>query len=218
LTFSIIAVDGPSGEVGGAVASRLIGVGSLVTHARANVGVIASLTCRKEPVRFRYGREGLSLLSQNYSVEEVLERLLEVDSKREEMQISVIDMGGRVAAFTGKKMPEWCGHIVGNGFSIQGNTLANQNVARSMLEAYQTTGANELAIRLATALMAGDDAGGDRRGKQAAGLLVVRDYGGVLGFSDEVVNLRVDDHTEPVRELLRLLPLYTDTFRSRRFR
>ncbi|MFI5422286.1 MAG: DUF1028 domain-containing protein, partial [Nitrososphaerales archaeon] len=102
MTFSIIAIDRSNGDLGGAVASRLIGVGSLVTHVKPGLGVVATLTSRTRPVRFRYGLEGLNLLSQKLSAEEVLEQLLKVDDKTEEMQLSVIDVKGRVATFTGK--------------------------------------------------------------------------------------------------------------------
>ncbi|MDG7001598.1 MAG: DUF1028 domain-containing protein [Nitrososphaerota archaeon] len=215
MTFSIIAVDKKSGSVGGAVASKLIGVGSLVTHARANIGVVATLTCRSDPIRFRYGQEGLSLLSQQLSADDVLARLLRVDDKKDQMQLSVIDRSGRVATFTGKLMPEWCGNLTGEGFSIQGNTLAGPKVLSSMFDTFSSS-TGDFATKLAMALKAGDEAGGDRRGKQGAGLLVVKEYGGVLGISDDVVNLRVDDHPEAVRELIRMLPGYMETFQNRR--
>src|SRR5438309_10813267 len=123
MTFSIIAFDKESGEVGGAVARRLISVGSLVVHAKDNVGVVATLTCRTKAIRFRYGQEGLRLLESGKSSKEVLATLLDADAKKDEMQLSAIDSSGIVSTFTGRLMPECCGHLVGQDFSIQGNTL-----------------------------------------------------------------------------------------------
>jgi uncharacterized Ntn-hydrolase superfamily protein len=215
MTFSIVAYDKRTGEVGGAVASRLISVGSLVTHARVNVGVVATLTCRTKAIRFRYGLEGLELLNNGLTGKEVLSRLLEADDRREEMQLSVIDNSSRVSTFTGKLMPEWCGHLVGENFSVQGNTLVGAQVVESMFDTFKSS-SGDLASRLLKSLVAGDNAGGDRRGKQAAGLYVAKQFAGVMGFSDDAVNLRVDDHIEPVHELERLLAEYTETFRGRR--
>ena len=215
MTFSIIAIDKKNGDLGGAVASKLVSVGSLVTHAKHGIGLAAVLTGRSKPIRFKYGEEALKLLAKGYDAHQVLEHLLKVDNNSEEMQISIIDIKGKVACFTGRKMPPWCGHLSGEGFSVQGNTLAGSIVVEKMFETFKSK-SDDLATRLAISLESGDLAGGDRRGKQAAGLLVLRDFGGAMGFNDDLVNIRVDDHPEPVKELLRLKTIFEEAFRSKR--
>ncbi|MDA4128849.1 MAG: DUF1028 domain-containing protein [Thaumarchaeota archaeon] len=215
MTFSIIARGKKTGDFGAAVASRMIRVGALVVHARANLGALATQNARTEPFRFRYGQEGLRMLEEGLGPKDVVKRLLAVDGKSDQMQLSVLDKTGQVESYTGKSMPEWAGHIAGDNFSVQGNLLAGEGVVRGMYEAYTRSEGHGLAERLLRALEGGDAAGGDRRGKQAAGLIVVREFGGPNSLSDKLVDLRVDDNVEPFKELRRLLSLHDQTNASR---
>src|SRR2546427_3246021 len=215
MTFSIVARDKKTGDFGAAVASRMIRVGGLVPHARAGVGAMATQNARTEPFRFRYGQEGMKLLEQGLASKEVLARLLDADDKSEQMQLAVIDRSGQVATHTGRGMPAWSGHMVGDNFSVQGNLLAGEKVVRRMRDAYESSEGSGLAERLLRALEGGDSVGGDQRGKQAAGLIVVREFGGPNSLSDKLVDLRVDDHVEPFKELRRLLNLHNQTNISR---
>ncbi|MCS7185510.1 MAG: DUF1028 domain-containing protein, partial [Armatimonadota bacterium] len=135
---------------------------------------------------------------------QVLKQLLANDKDREVRQVGIVDARGRAAAFTGKKCLPWAGHIVGKGFAVQGNILAGEQVVKAMAKAFQET-QGELAERLMAALEAGEQAGGDARGKQSAAILVVRKGAGYGGFDDRYIDLRVDDHPEPVKELRRIL-------------
>ncbi len=154
-----------------------------------------------------YGPQGLSLLEEGLSAPEVVKRLVEADEGREHRQLGVVDARGRAAAFTGSECLPWAGHLVGQGYSCQGNILVGRETVEGMAEAFETT-EGELVDRLLAALSAGQEAGGDRRGQQSAGLLVVREGGGYGGLNDRVVDLRVDDHPTPILELQRLLGLH----------
>lgn len=202
MTFSIVAYDPETGDLGVAVASRFLAVGSIVPHARAKVGAIATQSYACE----YFGPVGLKLLENGLSPEEVLNRLLSNDQHREKRQVAIINTKGQVAVFTGKECIEWAGHIAGDNFSVQGNILVGPNVLESMASAFRETD-GELVDKLIASLEAGEIAGGDRRGKQSAAILVVREKGGYLGESDKYVDLRVDDHPDPIKELKRLFNL-----------
>ncbi|MGQ4834490.1 MAG: DUF1028 domain-containing protein [Candidatus Asgardarchaeia archaeon] len=209
-TFSIVAVDLNKGDWGVAVASKFIAVGAVVPWAKAKVGAIATQAL----ANVSYGPRGLDLLSKGLSAEEVLNKLIESDDMKDDRQVGIVDSKGNVAAWTGKKCFEWAGHIVGDGFSVQGNILAGEQVVEEMAKAFETT-KGELVDRLLAALEAGDKAGGDRRGKQSAAILVVREKGGYGGYTDRYVDLRVDDHVEPVKELQRLFKIWDLTLLTR---
>jgi len=185
------------------VASKFPAVGSVVPWARAGVGAIATQAW----ANVAYGPDGLALLGAGRSAEEVLRLLTEADEGRDRRQLGVVDAAGRAAGFTGPGCTEWAGGATGEGFACQGNILAGPEVVDRMAAAYSEA-QGDLVDRLLAALRAGDDAGGDRRGKQSAAVLVVRNAGGYDGRNDRYVDLRVDDHTEPVLELLRIFEVY----------
>jgi uncharacterized Ntn-hydrolase superfamily protein len=201
-TFSIVAFDPKTGDLGVAVASRVLAVGAVVPYAQAGVGAIATQAFANTT----YGPKGLALLRKGLTPEQVLKRLLTEDKDREHRQVGIVDAKGRAIAFTGKKCLPWAGHLVGKGYAVQGNILAGEQVVKAMAQAFENT-KGELAERLMAALEAGESAGGDARGKQSAALLVVRKGGGYGGFDDRYIDLRVDDHPEPVKELRRLLTM-----------
>ncbi len=201
-TFSIVACDLEAGEWGVAVESKFLAVGPVVPWAAANVGAIAT----QAYANTSYGPRGLELLRSGLSAEEVVKKLTEEDEGREHRQLGVVDAQGRAAAFTGKECYDWAGHLVGEGYACQGNILASQRVVEAMAEAFERT-EGPLADRLLAALRAGQAAGGDRRGQQSAALLVVKEKGGYGGFTDRLVDLRVDDHPQPIEELARLWKL-----------
>lgn len=178
--------------VGAAVPAAAFGAGALATQAAANL---------------RYRPDGLALLSQGRSAQEVLDALTAADEGREERQAGVVDRDGGSATYTGPGCHPWAGGRTGDGWAAQGNILAGPEVVDAMAEAFEAA-QGPLAHRLVAGLLAGDDAGGDRRGKQSAALYVVSEGGGYGGGSDVLVDVRVDDHPEPVRELARLLDLY----------
>lgn len=200
MTFSIVAYDPAEESWGVGVASKFLGVGGVVNWAQAGAGAVATQAFCK----VSFGREGLALMAAGKSAQDTLNTLLENDLKREHRQVGVVDRNGNAAAHTGKNCYDWAGHIVGEGFSCQGNILAGQQVVAAMAEAYKAA-SGELADRLVAALLAGDDAGGDRRGKQGAGVLVVKEGGGYGGDTDRYLDARVDDDPEPVKRLQRLV-------------
>lgn len=206
-TFSIVAYDPETGELGVAVASRVLAVGYIVPWAKPGVGAIATQAL----VNVRYGPEGLRLLEQGLSPEEVIRRLTEADTGRESRQIGIVDARGRSAAYTGSGCQPWAGHRIGPNYAVQGNILVGPEVVDTMARVFEQT-RGPLAKRLLAALMAGDQVGGDRRGRQSAALLVVRERGGYDGVGDRLVDIRVDDHPEPVQELARLYGLWSYTF------
>lgn len=211
-TFSIVAYDPGTEEWGVAVASRVLAVGYIVPWAEAGVGAVATQALADVD----YGVEGLKLLEAGYSAEEVLQTLLEKDEGRDERQVAIVDGEGNVFAFTGESTLEWSGHIMGEYFSVQGNILVGEEVLEEMAKAFQDS-SGPLGRRLIEALKAGDDAGGDSRGKQSAAILVVKEGGGYQGKFDRLVNIRVDDHSEPVRELERIYHLWEYNFMVERY-
>jgi len=202
-TFSIVAFDPKNGDLGVAVQSKFLAAGAVVPWAKAKVGAIATQSWANTS----YGPKGLELLSLGLSAPEVVEILIAEDEGRDLRQVGIVDAQGRAAAYTGKGCFEWAGHVIGPGYACQGNILAGPRVVEAMAEAFERN-EGELAHRLVAALEAGQAAGGDRRGQQSAALLVVREKGGYGGFNDRYVDLRVDDHPEPIKELKRLLSLY----------
>ncbi|MFN8622649.1 MAG: DUF1028 domain-containing protein [Chloroflexota bacterium] len=201
MTFSIVAHDPVTGQLGGAVASRFLAVGGLVLYARADVGVVATQAL----ANLAWGPRGLDLLAAGASPAQALDVLITTDELPERRQAGLIDAQGRVAAHTGSGCMTWAGHLPGDRFTCQGNILASGAVLDAVAEVMRTRGDLPLADRLVAALAAGQAAGGDRRGQQSAGVLVVQRGGGYGGGSDRLVDLRVDDHPTPVDELARLL-------------
>lgn len=204
-TFSIVARDPQTGELAVGVQSKFLAVGSAVPWAKANVGAVATQAW----ANVAYGPEGLALLEAGLSAQEVVDRLIANDEGREHRQVGVVDRHGNAAAYTGSKCMHWAGHHVGNGYTCQGNILVSEATVTEMARAYEASGhLPHLADRVLAALEAAQNAGGDSRGKQSAALYVVREKGGYGGFNDRLVDLRADDHPEPIAELKRLLELH----------
>ncbi|GKU24026.1 DUF1028 domain-containing protein [Clostridium folliculivorans] len=202
-TFSIVGYDPVEKEWGVAVQSKFLGVGALVPWAKAGVGAIATQSwCNTS-----FGPEGLKLLEEGLSAEKVLEKLLENDEQKEYRQVGIVDAEGKGATFTGKECFNWAGGIAGENFACQGNILVNPETVEALADTFKNT-KGDLAERLVAALDSAQSAGGDSRGKQSAALLVVKEKGGYGGFNDRYIDLRVDDHVEPIKELKRLLDLY----------
>lgn len=203
-TFSIVAFDPATGDLGVAVASRVFAVGNHVPWAEAGVGAVAT----QAAMNGGYGPRGLELLRQGLTAQQVIDRLLAEDEfdRKEGRQVAVVDAKGNVAVYTGPAANEWKGHIKGVHYSVQGNILTGPHVAEAMAKAFENT-QGELAEKLYAALKAGDDAGGDRRGRQSASVLVVRKGGGSSLNNDRLCYINVDDNPDPLLELGRLLPL-----------
>jgi uncharacterized Ntn-hydrolase superfamily protein len=202
-TFSIVARDPANGDLGVAVASKFLAVGSVVPWAQAGAGAVATQAL----ANVGYGPRGLELMAQGRSAQETLAALLADDPEREQRQVGLVDAQGGAAAHTGSACMDWAGHIVGSGFAAQGNILAGPPVVAAIAEAF-VAAQGELADRLLAALQAGDAAGGDRRGRQSAALYVARAGGSYGGVLDRYIDLRVDDHASPAHELERLLKLH----------
>jgi uncharacterized Ntn-hydrolase superfamily protein len=194
MTWSIIARDAASGRTGIIVATRFFAVGAWVPHIRTGVGAIASQAFFNP----YYGVMGLELLAAGASAQAALARLVDGDEGRANRQVHALDKWGGFAAYTGAACIDWCGHLVGEGYSIAGNMLAGPAVLEATSRSLRANGAVPLAQRLIIAMQAGEAAGGDKRGKQSAALLIhdAEDY--------PLYDLRVDDHAEPLAELARL--------------
>jgi uncharacterized Ntn-hydrolase superfamily protein len=206
-TFSIVAFDPKTGDLGIAVESKYFGVGSVVPWAKAGVGAVATQSL----ARVSFGPDGLQLMQDGTPAEEVLRRLIAKDERSDFRQVGIVDARGRVAAHTGAECIPWAGHRTGENFTVQGNLLTGAEVIAAMAETFErarSSGSGELAEWLMSALEAGQAAGGDRRGQQSAALLVVRADGGPGGDNDRYVDLRVEDHPQPIVELHRLLKLH----------
>ncbi len=202
-TFSIVAYDPAEEAWGVAVASKFLAAGAVVSWARAGAGAVATQAL----ARVSFGPDGLAMLAAGKSASETLAALLAADPGREDRQVGIVDAHGGAAAHTGANCFAWAGHRVGEGFTCQGNILTGPETLDAMAETFQTA-RGELADRLVAALRAGDTAGGDRRGKQAAGVLVVRHNGGYGGDNDRYLDLRVDDDPEPVKRLQELVAMH----------
>ena len=194
MTWSIIARDKNTGQFGIAVATRFFAVGALVPHLKSGVGAIATQAL----VNLFYGTDGLRLLEQGASAAEVVATVTAADSGRDQRQVHAIDTQGGTAAHTGKSCIDWCGHVAGDNFSVAGNMLAGPRVIEDTAAAYAKNAALSFPRRLIAAMRAGEAAGGDKRGKQSAALVIC----GEEEWPD--LNLRVDDHAEPLAELERL--------------
>lgn len=203
MTFSIVGFDPQTKELGVAVASKFLCVGAVVPFAKAGVGAIATQSW----ANLDYGVDGLDMLQRGMSPEEVLKELVANDEKSGARQVGMVDASGRSAIFTGKDCFDWAGGLAEANFAIQGNILVSEDTVNDMKAVFlQKEGS--LAERLLAALQAGDIAGGDKRGKQSAALLVVKENGSYGGYTDRYIDLRVDDHADPVKELARLLKLH----------
>jgi uncharacterized Ntn-hydrolase superfamily protein len=194
MTWSIIARDSATGHFGIAVATRFFAVGARVPHIAAGRGAVATQAL----VNPYYGIDGVKLLREGREPGDIVKTLIAADSGRESRQLHIMDAKGRIAAFTGEECVDWCGHIHGDGFSIAGNMLAGAAVLDNTAKAYVANTSLAFARRLIAALRAGEAAGGDKRGKQSAALLIHGDE----EWSD--LDLRVDDHADPLAELERL--------------
>jgi uncharacterized Ntn-hydrolase superfamily protein len=194
MTWSIIARDKTTGQIGIAVATRFFAVGARVPHIAAGIGGVATQAL----VNPYYGIDGVNLLREGKRPQEIVETLLASDGGRESRQLHIMDVEGRIAAHTGKDCVDWCGHLAGDGFSIAGNMLAGGAVIDETAKAYIANASLPFARRLLAAMRAGEAAGGDKRGKQSAALLIH----GEEEWS--ALDLRVDDHADPLEELERL--------------
>lgn len=202
-TYSIVARDPQTGEMGVAVQSNWFSVGSLVSWAEAGVGAIATQSF----VNPSFGPHGLELLRSGKTAQDVLKELLDADEGREVRQLAIVDAKGNVAAHTGKKCIPAAGHYVGDNFSVEANLMLNDKVWPAMAKAFQES-TGPLAERMVTALEAAQSVGGDIRGKQSAAILVVRAQPTGKIWEDRAIDLRIEDHAEPVKEIRRLLKLY----------
>ena len=209
-TFSIVARDPHTGDYGVAVQSRYFAVGDVVPHARAKVGAVAT----QARGNLLYGPQGLALLEKGLAAEQVIRQLIAPDQLRDERQVGVVDQAGRAASYTGDKALEWAGGRTGAGYAVQGNMLAGPQVVDAIATAFEAA-PGDFATRLVYALAAGQAAGGDARGRQSAALLVAREKGGYLGLTDRYIDLHVEDHPTPIRELARLLRIRQAQFLSK---
>jgi len=203
-TYSICACDLAAGQWGVATQSKFLAVGSVVPWAAPHIGAIATQSYANP----RYGPEGLELLREGFSAEEVVERLTAADGDRALRQLGVVDGEGRAATFTGEECHAWAGGRTGSGYAAQGNILVSGDTVDALAETFEATGGRPLAERLLDCLDAAEAAGGDSRGRQSAALLVVERDGGYASLSDTLVDLRVDDHPDPLVELRRIHRLH----------
>jgi len=203
MTFSIVAYDPAAKEWGVATASKFLAVGAVVPWAAANAGAIAT----QSYANTSYGPNGLALLAQGLGADVVLDRLLADDPGRDQRQVGIVDRRGRAATFTGAGCHAWAGGLTGDGYAVQGNILVSGRTIEAMALKFEAA-TGELADRLVAALAAAQRAGGDRRGRQSAAVLVVREQGGYAGFNDRYLDLRVDDDPQPIARLKGLLALH----------
>ena len=206
-TYSIAACDLEAGQWGVATQSKFLAVGSVVPWAEPGIGAIATQAYANP----RYGSEGLVLLREGLSAEEVVERLTAAYEGRDQRQLGVVDNQGRSASFTGKECLDWAGGRTGPCYAAQGNILVSAETVDAIAETFEAS-QGPLVERLLGSLDAGQAAGGDRRGQQSAAILVVEQDGGYAGLSDTVVELRVEDHELPLQELRRLYRLHEALF------
>src|SRR6266540_193772 len=207
-TYSIAACDPEAEQWGVAVQSRFLAVGSVVPWAEPHVGAIATQSYANP----RYGPDGLALLREGRSAEEVIEALTSADEGRAERQVGVVDRNGHGATFTGEGCHEWAGGRSGECYAAQGNILVSAATVDALAVTFESNAHLELAERLIECLAAAQAAGGDRRGQQSASLLIVQKDEGYAKLSDTVVDLRVDDHERPIAELRRLFSLHQELF------
>ncbi|MGP1674774.1 MAG: DUF1028 domain-containing protein, partial [Candidatus Limnocylindrales bacterium] len=203
MTFSIVARDPATGDLGVAVASKFLAVGSVVPWAQAGIGAIATQAW----ANVSYGADGLAELSRGDDAATVVAALIGADAAKSERQLGIVDARGRAATHTGTRCLAWAGGRTAEDVAVQGNILVGPAVVDDAMAAFQTA-QGPLPDRLLAALAAGDQAGGDARGRQSAALLVVRAAGGYSGGNDRWIDLRVDDHPGPIPELRRLLGVW----------
>ena len=202
-TFSIVARDHETGEVGVAVQSHWFSVGSVVSWAEAGVGAVATQSF----VNISFGRRGLDLLKEGKSPDEALKILINSDEGRDFRQVAIIDVQGRVAAYTGNKCIKDASHITGDNFSVQANMMLNDKVPPAMSKAFQDT-KGPLAERMVAAMKAAQSTGGDIRGQQSAAVLIVKGKASDKPWEDRLIDLRVEDHPEAVNEIERVLRIH----------
>ena len=202
-TFSIVARDPVNGDVGVGVASKSLAVGMAIPYAQAGVGAVAT-QCY---TNMSYGPKGLAMMADGLSAQDALDRLVGADEGRERRQVGMVDAGGLAVSYSGTDCDDWAGGRTGEGYACQGNVLVGGAVLDAMAETFENA-KGALPDRLHAALSAGEAAGGEKYGRQSAALLVMRKQAGDGGFDDTLVNLRVDDCSEPLPELGRLLELY----------
>jgi uncharacterized Ntn-hydrolase superfamily protein len=210
VTFSIVGFDPGNGDLGIAVASKFPCVGAVVPWARAGVGAVATQAWANTDL----GPDGLRLMADGMPASSALDAVLEGDDGRDERQAGFVDASGGAATFTGSGCVDWAGGVTGEHFAAQGNILVGEDVVAAMADAFVRT-EGDLSDKLLAAVRAGDAAGGDRRGRQSAALLVVRARGGYEGRNDRYIDLRVDDHPDAPAELARLFTVWDDTMLGR---
>jgi uncharacterized Ntn-hydrolase superfamily protein len=206
-TYSIVACDLEAEQWGVSVQSKFLSVGSVVPWAEPHVGAIATQAYANP----RYGPNGLQLLREGLSAQEVVDRLTAEDEGRDHRQLGVVDGQGNAASYTGSECMDWAGGRTGTNYAAQGNILVNQETVDAMAETFESS-TGPLAVRLIDCLAAAQEAGGDSRGQQSSALLVVQRDGGYAGMSDVVVELRVEDHEQPIEELRRIYTLHDEIF------
>ena len=202
MTYSIVALDRATGDLGVAVQSKFLAVGAVVPWARAGVGAVATQAF----ANVAYGPDGLALLANGSSADDALRRLVSPDSQRDHRQLGIVDARGGAATHTGPQCFAWAGGRAGDGFAAQGNILAGAGVVDGLADTF-LAGGSPFPELLVACLAAADAAGGDRRGRESAALLVVRAGGGYGGWNDRYLDLRVDHHDDPIGELARLVDL-----------
>jgi uncharacterized Ntn-hydrolase superfamily protein len=207
-TYSIVAFDPEARQWGVATQSKFLAVGSVVPWAEADAGAVATQSYANP----RYGPGGLALLRDGMDAAEVVRRLTEADDARETRQLGVVDARGGAATFTGGECHDWAGGRTGDGYAAQGNILVGAETVGALAETFEASRGRPLAERLVDCLAAAQAAGGDRRGQQSAALLVVEKEGGYAKLTDVLVDLRVDDHEQPIDELRRLYRLHDEIF------
>jgi uncharacterized Ntn-hydrolase superfamily protein len=207
-TYSIVGCDLDAKQWGVAVQSKFLAVGSVVPWAESQVGAIATQAYANPS----YGPNGLTLLRDGLSASEVVERLTSEDEERDQRQLGVVDAQGGSASWTGPGCNEWAGHRTGAGYAAQGNILVGEETVAALATTFEGNGHLPLGQRLIECLASAQAAGGDRRGQQAASVLVVQRSGGYAGLSDILVDLRVDDHERPIQELRRIYGLHQSLF------
>jgi uncharacterized Ntn-hydrolase superfamily protein len=207
-TFSIAACDLNAGQWGVATQSKFLAVGSIVPWAEPGTGAVATQAYANP----RYGPDGLALLRDGHDAADVVRRLTEADEGRDHRQLGVVDGRGGSATYTGSACMDWAGGVAGPGFAAQGNILVGRETVDALAETFGATEGRPLAERLIDCLAAAQAAGGDRRGMQSSAILVVERDGGYAGLSDVLVDLRIDDHTEPIKELARIYEVHTMLF------
>lgn len=209
MTFSLVAGDPQAQDWGVVVASRFLAAGAVVPWVSADAGAVAT----QSYANVAFGPDGLALMRSGASAQDALDQLVASDPGRDQRQVGVVDLAGGAATFTGSGCHDWAGGRTGQGYAAQGNILVGAEVVDAMAEAFEAA-SGALAPRMLAGLLAGDRAGGDSRGRQSAALLVCRPGGGYDGGNDVLVDLRVDDHPDPVPELIRLYEMHELLFGS----